>query len=273
MKPEDWEAYLIETHHRAPGMSPEAFAHLKNSDGHNSYEELVHKISGSPTTILDLACGDGYLVEKLAHRFPQSKYIGLDMSEGELAVARERNIPSAVEWIHGRAQALPLGDNSVEVITCHMAFMLMQPIEPVLKEIARVLKLGGKFMSVIGSPENAGSFDEEVRKVMSGFFMEHIPEIKNVVTGDKRVKTKEELSGLLKPVGLTLETVEDQNFETTGTPEEFWQITKNMYFIDLLSPSHRSALKQCILDLAKNHADSSGELTFGYRRRFLTIVI
>ena len=90
---------------------------------------------------------------------------------------------------------------------------------------------------------------------------------------DKRVKTKEELSGLLKPVGLTLETVEDQNFETTGTPEEFWQITKNMYFIDLLSPSHRSALKQCILDLAKNHADSSGELTFGYRRRFLTIVI
>jgi ubiquinone/menaquinone biosynthesis C-methylase UbiE len=49
---------------------------------------------------------------------------GVDMSPGELRAARAR-LGEAVPLVEARAQALPFADGSFDLVTCHLAFMLM----------------------------------------------------------------------------------------------------------------------------------------------------
>jgi ubiquinone/menaquinone biosynthesis C-methylase UbiE len=44
----------------------------------------------------------------------------------------------------GLAQALPVTAESVDVVLCHAALMLMVPVAPVVAELARVLRSGGE---------------------------------------------------------------------------------------------------------------------------------
>lgn len=59
----DWSEHLIEAHRGAPSMTPRAFAAHRTKDGLTSYEFLARQIAGrgADMTVVDLACGDGYL--------------------------------------------------------------------------------------------------------------------------------------------------------------------------------------------------------------------
>src|SRR5437016_3335706 len=90
---EEWADHLIEAHSIAPSMTPHAFANYKSKDGISSYEFLakaVTDIEGPGPTILDLACGDGYLIQFVLPKIgDEGSVIGIDMSEAELAVAKK----------------------------------------------------------------------------------------------------------------------------------------------------------------------------------------
>ncbi len=143
---EDWNEHLREAHRLAPSMTPKAFAALSTADGKNSYEILAETLSPrlpSRAQIVDLACGDGYLTPFLLRRLgADGRVLGVDISEGELNVARQVCTDPRVSFELAPAEKLPLRDASVDQIVCHMAFMLMLPVEPVVAEIARVLKHG-----------------------------------------------------------------------------------------------------------------------------------
>ncbi len=59
----------------------------------------------------------------------------------------------SVVLVLAEAQKIPLGDASADAVLCHMALMLMLPIEPVIGEIHRVLAPGGIFAAVSGTPK------------------------------------------------------------------------------------------------------------------------
>lgn len=86
-----------------------------------------------PRTVLDLACGDGPLLQILSDRgHAGTKLVGVDMSDDELSAAREV-LPHEIRLLKERAHELSLDSGSVDYALSHMALMLMDDIEQATK--------------------------------------------------------------------------------------------------------------------------------------------
>jgi len=68
-----------------------------------------------PLRILDLGCGTGEITRRLGERYPQATLLGIDILEGNLAIARRDNAGSGerIRYEHGDAFALADADASV----------------------------------------------------------------------------------------------------------------------------------------------------------------
>ncbi|MEM7234449.1 MAG: class I SAM-dependent methyltransferase [Planctomycetota bacterium] len=101
---------------------------------------------GAGECLLELGCGVGAVLGVLAQRFPEAKFIGVDIESRQLESARQHMSAIGrpdVEFIESDASSLPLADDSVDqIFIIWLIEHLEQPI-PVLKEALRVLKPGG----------------------------------------------------------------------------------------------------------------------------------
>ena len=100
-------------------------------------------------TVLDLGSGGGIDVLLSARRVsPGGKAYGLDMTDEMLALARENQRKagvSNVEFLKGEIEAIPLPDNSVDVIISNCVINLSADKDRVFAEALRVLRPGGRF--------------------------------------------------------------------------------------------------------------------------------
>jgi arsenite methyltransferase len=99
--------------------------------------------------VLDLGSGGGIDVLLSARRVgPSGKAYGLDMTDEMLSLARENQRKAGatnVEFLKGTIEAIPLPDNSVDVIISNCVINLSDDKDAVLREAFRVLKPGGRF--------------------------------------------------------------------------------------------------------------------------------
>ncbi|MBC7726059.1 MAG: class I SAM-dependent methyltransferase [Microbacteriaceae bacterium] len=153
------ERFVADFHDSLPGGSSLAFGALAVDDVHGQrhaspYHALLDRLQAAeaellPGPLLDLARGDGHLLALLASAAAGGRtHLGVDFSAGELTSARTR-LGGELPLYQARAQALPLADASVAVITCHMALMLMAEPEAVVGELRRVLRPGGRLLAVV----------------------------------------------------------------------------------------------------------------------------
>jgi SAM-dependent methyltransferase len=100
-------------------------------------------------TVLDLGSGGGIDVLLSAGRVgPAGKAYGLDMTDEMLALARENQRKagvSNVEFLKGEIEAIPLPDDSVDVVISNCVINLSADKDRVLAEAFRVLRPGGRF--------------------------------------------------------------------------------------------------------------------------------
>jgi SAM-dependent methyltransferase len=119
-------------------------------------------------TVLDLGSGGGIDVLLSAQRVgPTGKAYGLDMTDDMLALARENQRQAGVtnvEFLKGEIEAIPLPDNSVDVIISNCVINLSAGKDRVLREAFRVLKPGGRF--AVSDVVVRGAVPDEVRKSM-----------------------------------------------------------------------------------------------------------
>ena len=113
-------------------------------------KKVVRMVSATnPESVLDIATGTGDLAISLA-KTGAKKIVGLDLSEGMLAVGRkkiqEENLNVKIEMIQGDSEALPFDDNSFDAITVAFGVRNFETLEKGLAEILRVLKPGGIFV-------------------------------------------------------------------------------------------------------------------------------
>jgi malonyl-CoA O-methyltransferase len=93
--------------------------------------------------VIDLGCGTGYFTEQLAKKYTVAEMTGIDFAQGMLAFASIEH-GAAGSWLCGDAENLPLADNSIDLIFSNLAFQWSEQLPLLAKEIARVLKPGGR---------------------------------------------------------------------------------------------------------------------------------
>ena len=119
-------------------------------------------------TLLDLGSGAGADVLISARRVGATgKAIGLDMTDEMLELARANARDAGVdnvEFIKGYIEEIPLAEGSVDVVISNCVINLSADKQQVLREVARVLRAGGRFAvsDVIADPD----MDEATRTDM-----------------------------------------------------------------------------------------------------------
>ncbi len=106
--------------------------------------DALHPLAGAD--LLDVGCGTGFHLPRLAAR--GARVVGVEPHLPLVARARARLTgagpgPASAVVVAGDAEALPLADDSVDVVHARWAYFFGAGCEPGLAEVARVLRPGG----------------------------------------------------------------------------------------------------------------------------------
>ena len=112
--------------------------------------------------ILDIGCGTGTFVVFLKRRQPQCEVIGLDPDPKALlrARAKAKRAGVAARFDEGYSDVMPYPDRSFDRVFSSFMFHHLAPKEQesTLREVRRVLKLGGQFHLMDFMMGNRGGF-------------------------------------------------------------------------------------------------------------------
>jgi SAM-dependent methyltransferase len=191
--------HLRTVHQEHTGFTEACASSCRDETGRNSYEWLAELVPDNEgLRVLDLACGSGPLLKILFDRNKNLNLKGIDMCPEELALAKTRLINSGVNLIESKAQKLTaINDNSIDIVLCHWALTLMDPIAPVLDEVRRVLTSEGRFAALVDGPMNAAPGYAEVHDLIYSYAQEEIPSYGEIDLGDPRIRGSESQSNLV----------------------------------------------------------------------------
>ncbi len=104
--------------------------------------------------VLDVACGTGVVARLASQQVGATGTVaGLDINPGMLAVARSATPPDMpIEWHEASAEAMPLPDESFDVVLCQMGLQFMPDKHAALREMQRVLVHGGRLILNVPGP-------------------------------------------------------------------------------------------------------------------------
>jgi demethylmenaquinone methyltransferase / 2-methoxy-6-polyprenyl-1,4-benzoquinol methylase len=163
---------------------------------------------------LDVCCGTGEWTFALAEATgAKGKVIGLDFSQNMLNVGREklkkRNFPQ-VSFIHGNAMDLPFEDDSFDFVTIGFGLRNVPDYLQTLKEMARVVKPGGRVVCLETSHPTVPVFKQlfkfyftYIMPVFGKLFAKSYQEYAWLQESTEAFLTKEELRDLFKEAGLS----------------------------------------------------------------------
>ena len=106
---------------------------------------LIPRRLPSYDVVVDVGCGSGYSLPKLAQRFLPRELVGVDIDAEMLASARLEAEKAGldVRLVEASSTRMPLPDNHADLLFCHQTFHHLVEQEEALQEFLRVLKPGG----------------------------------------------------------------------------------------------------------------------------------
>lgn len=260
------EQFLAAFHDSNAGITSRALWDLAVSkDGQlfsSSYECLANEIpeSGRVHTILDIACGDGYLLSLFAARRQSNiTLVGVDISQGELDAACRRlgNIATLRQC---RAQSLSLATASIDYVVCHMALMLMNEAEVVLAETHRVMRKGGVFAALVGKrPPPSAVFDAYLALLSQ--FPRKEEGLGGMRFGDPRLRTRDGITQLFSKSFKNI-VVQDVLAQRRYTPEELCKWLENTYDFHMLDARSQKDFNSKFIVAIEGECGSDGKVEY-----------
>jgi ubiquinone/menaquinone biosynthesis C-methylase UbiE len=113
---------------------------------------LEHVSIEKHSVILDVGCGGGRTVSKLAAMPAEGKVYGIDYSEESVAASKRTNARwieiNRVEIRHGSVSQLPFSDGMFDLVTAVETHFWWPNLQTDMREIFRVLKPSGKLIII-----------------------------------------------------------------------------------------------------------------------------
>lgn len=131
--------------------------------------------------VLDLASGTGDLAKEFLKLNPEEVY-SVDLSE-EMLKINKRKVNSAKNIIiQGDAEHLPFKDSTFDLVGIAFGVRNFQHLEKCITEINRVLKPGGRFLTIEMFKNSKNSLSQKTFKL---YFSKIMPKIGNMLSGSK----------------------------------------------------------------------------------------
>ena len=221
---ENYQRYFV------PAIGTPASAHLLRTAALQPGERVA-----------DVACGTGVVARLAAAQVGATGSVtGIDLAPDMIEVARR--VPTsagpAIDWQVGDAEALPLDDESCDVVLCQMGLMFMADPTAALAEMRRVLVPGGRV--VVSTPGRIQPPFELMEKAI----VEHLdPDLGGFVRAVFSVHDPDVVGGLLRDAGFR---DVDANEEVTelDLPDAasfLWQYINLSPMAPFVDPAHATA--------------------------------
>lgn len=123
-------------------------------------------------TVLDIGCGGGRALERLASLASLGKVVGIDYSEDSVAVARKRNqrliATGRVEVLHGSVSSMPFPDATFDCVSAVETYYFWPDIAADLAEVRRVMKPSGQMVIIAGMYRGSRFDKRNMRLIRAG---------------------------------------------------------------------------------------------------------
>ncbi len=123
-------------------------------------------------TVLDIGCGGGNTLARMAERVTEGHLAGIDYAETSVEASRAFNAPlieaGRIEIRHGSVEALPFADAHFDAVVTVESFYFWPSPEESLKEVARVVKKGGTFL-LLAEIYGRDDLPEGIRAKVAGY--------------------------------------------------------------------------------------------------------
>lgn len=194
--------------------------------------------------VLDLATGTGKVALALAEAEPEARVLGIDLSHGMLARARDKASTQGltnVSFAQGTFDTLAYGER-FDLVTCSFGIFFVSRMEEALSRLLAQTRPAGR---VIASTFAWGAFSPFTDAFMElyreyGFPIPPAPWL--------RIASAETFTGLFRDAGMPATTVREYDFGfALPHPEAWWEIVYNAGYRGLLqrlSPENAPTFKE-----------------------------
>jgi demethylmenaquinone methyltransferase/2-methoxy-6-polyprenyl-1,4-benzoquinol methylase len=134
--------------------------------------------------VLDLCCGTGDLALSLA-RAGAARVIGADFAHTMLVQASAKGAAVGIKFLEADALSLPFADESFDLLTAAFGFRNLANYEDGLREMRRVLKVGGTVAILEFTEPPEGVLGDLYR----WYFRRVLPRIGGMLSGDRSAYT------------------------------------------------------------------------------------
>ncbi len=251
-----WLEYFERFHADFPTAN-DLFTLLTTLDRQTSYGLLASaaaKTGGD--AILEIACGDGNLIDDLlAACAPSARGCATDVCGAEIAIANRRlEGDPRIAFASADARALPYDDESFDLVISHQFFNFMPDLGPVLREAARVLKPSGTLLFAVNRGWKADRNSNWVRLYIAArdALREQYPQYyEHAIVEDPRIYSADGITEILTQSALfdmrTL-SIDSATPRALMTPDRVAAIYNRMYVFGSLPG--KDAILEAVLQRA-----------------------
>lgn len=141
-KPDPWEEHA--------GWWQEQFTDGADPEYEEQMLPIIAEHLRGARRVLDVGCGEGQVARHLLAAAGVSAAMGVDPSQAQLAVARERG--GGPRYARAEARALPFAPASFDAAVACLVFEHIVEVDAAIAEVARVLEPGGSFLFLLNHP-------------------------------------------------------------------------------------------------------------------------